>query len=213
MKLLSGSLCFLASLVISVPAWAHVVLVDPAPRTSSDALKAGPCGAIPRTSSASRYRPGQTVTVRWTETVEHPGDFRISFSPAGDEGFDDASQILLDDIKDISGTAPHAYEAQVKLPDVTCSACTLQLRQFMKGSAQPYYYSCADIALAVDAGGADDGGGGGGSDGSGIYPGGDNTYEERDTGYCQIGGPAASAPGFSLWMTLVLFGIVRRWRN
>lgn len=219
MKLLNGSLWLSLALLWPSSASAHIVLLEPAPRSASDSLKAGPCGDVPRTSSGATYQPGQTITVRWTETVEHPGNFRISFSPANDEGFDDASQILADGIKDIPGEAPHQYEAQVKLPDVTCSACTLQLRQFMKGSARPYYYSCADLVLAVggsdggEAGGSDDGGGnsdrgGGGADGSGVYPDGDNGYQDRDTGYCQMALGSASSPGFGVWMTLLLFGVL-----
>lgn len=118
-----------------------------APRSTSDSLKTAPCGDIPRTSTPNILSPGQAITVNWEETINHPGYFRIAFSPAADLGFD--QNVLLDNIPH-SDTLPlpRPYQTQVTLPDMTCIDCTLQLTQVMTDSNPPRnYYSCADIVL------------------------------------------------------------------
>src|SRR4051794_8606202 len=73
-----------AILLASGPAAAHVTLNYPAPRTLSN--KAGPCGAAGSTrgSTVTTFEPGQTITVMFDETVDHPGHFRIAFNADGD---------------------------------------------------------------------------------------------------------------------------------
>lgn len=45
--------------------------------------KAYPCGAIGQaaTPALHNFRPGQTITIRYTETIGHPGNFRVAFAP------------------------------------------------------------------------------------------------------------------------------------
>ncbi len=105
--------------------------------------------------------------VRWQAFVPHPGHFRIAFDPDGDDdlagpnGYDDlytpGTQVLLDGIPAMG--AQQDYEAQVTLPDVTCTTCTLQLIQVMTDKmpwgpqgGTDLYHQCADIIL--DPGGA-----------------------------------------------------------
>lgn len=146
----------LASLV-PCAAQAHAHLISPAPRTTQS-LKAGPCGGVPRTGKPTVFEPGQTITVVWAETQTHPGSYRIAFSPANDLGFDD--NVLKSNIPNPGGVQA-TNSTQVTLPNVTCSACTLQLIQVMTNTNPPSnYYSCADIALepkAQDAGTPDAG--------------------------------------------------------
>lgn len=193
----------LGTLLGSAPsALAHINLDSPADRDCTGE-KTGPCGsgcAPPRTN-VTALEPGSTITVRWTETINHPGHYRISFDDDGDDAFQDPTSyddiqesptlpVLLDGIEDKSGGQ---YEAQVTLPDVECENCTLQLIQVMtdkppfgSGGGNDVYYRCADLTLRRGAGGGDAGpgpgpgtdagnGGGGGGDGGGCSAAGDTS--------------------------------------
>ncbi len=163
-RLLSG-LGLAALLTAPVTSHAHANLITPPPRDNSSGYKdpQGPCGPPPRTAP-TMYSAGQKLTVTWEESVYHPGCYLIDFSPANDQNW----QILA--------TLPHAaatsptpipYSAQVTLPEgVTCTGCTLRVRQLMLGSQaatcppatiQPgdTYYSCADIAITGTQGTVD----------------------------------------------------------
>lgn len=155
---------------------AHISLDMPVSRyyqaSSSQAdqvkQKAGPCGVSGdgRTltdSLISTYKPGETITVTWRETIQHPGHFRIAFDSDGQDfafpGEDSPSGvvILADNIADKSSAN---YSQQVTLPDIECSNCTLQLIQVMTTDPPPYsatgdlYFNCADIVLKADAAGS-----------------------------------------------------------
>jgi hypothetical protein len=177
------------------------------------------------------YAPGQTIDVSLVEFIGHPGYFRIAFDNDGDDGFIPPASINPVDPKrkcpsgpgDNCGksdfynspavlpgmdnlnphlTAPNGkYKWSVKLPDVECTNCTLQILQVMEDDAfhGPYdptpgvgipdvYYQCIDLVLkrgvVADggAGPAPDGGGGAGpveSDG-GVGP------AERDGGVSPV---------------------------
>lgn len=175
----------LAALGLALPgvAGAHARLVDPTPITNDDNAKSGPCGcffggapedptedvtplACPAQFTVTELEPGQTITVVFEETVNHNGDFRLSFS---DMSPDQATKAEMDLAVNVLYEEPDAVAggtvmAMVTLPDVECDTCTLQLRQFMEGASTPYYYSCAALRLvAPSQGGAGGGGAGGGS--------------------------------------------------
>lgn len=135
-----------AGLLVASGAQAHAFWVDPPPRQAA-ALKTGPCGGIARTGTAVTYQAGSTVQLTWTETISHPGWYRIAFSPGADNDFD--SHILVDHIANPTGLQP-SNVLDVTLPSTPCEACTLQLIQVMTETT-PYssYYSCADIRLVV----------------------------------------------------------------
>lgn len=193
-----GSIC-LSSAVSS----AHVDLQSPIPRLGGRAadpqLKRGPCGqnADSRTANVNVFTPGQTITVRWTEYVDHPAYYRIAFDPDGDNfpmrtGVPNAAQpeaanvvdaaekalfngsdsLLLATVPEVNGTAS---SATVTLPNIECENCTLQLIQFMYNNTAQGYYQCADIALrraaTVDPGGGDNSGGETADAGTGAEPG------------------------------------------
>ncbi|MEJ2681349.1 MAG: lytic polysaccharide monooxygenase [Gammaproteobacteria bacterium] len=114
------------------------------PRDFATGHKIAPCGDIPRTQNTKTFIAGDTLTVEWEETINHPGYFRILFSPANDEGFENS--VLLDNIPEVP--ADRFYQADVQLPTEPCEACTLQLIQVMLDNPnRPYYYSCSDIRL------------------------------------------------------------------
>ena len=152
---------------------AHVCLDAPIPRACDGAQqKQGPCGS--RTgrapSKVTTFRPGETITVRINERINHPSHYRIAFNPNGDTFEDPTSRednqgkhphVLLDNIQDESAAQ---QSVKVTLPNITCNNCTLQLIQVMydKGGngfagndgvgarGDDLYYACADIVLAGD---------------------------------------------------------------
>jgi len=178
----------LMALVIAAPATAaaHAYVIDPPPRDVANpdldarAHKTGPCGGVPRTGAPKKYTPGQTITVRWEETISHTGCFQIGFSAANDANF-----TVLKQKPDPAGGAGTIYMDTVTLPTTPCPACTLVVRQIMDGNpcveppaANPpanTYFSCADICIGnagdpctvASDGGAGDGGSSSSSSSSG----------------------------------------------
>lgn len=154
----------------SSPSGAHARL-NPSktlkPRSADSNLKSGPCGNVAPTTTRTTYAPGEMVTIEWEETINHPGWYRIAFSPSGDTGFD--ANVLKDNITDtqngsVTYSDPstfHKYSTTVTLPETLCESCTLQLIQVMTDRNPPTnYYSCADIRIVeggADAGGETDG--------------------------------------------------------
>jgi hypothetical protein len=184
------------------------------------------------------YEPGQTITVKFTEYISHPGYFRFAFDNDGDNDFvtpksikppnppptpppafqsirqcplpggvDQCGQTdfynsptVLPNMDNLdwhwAGTNGKVWTYQVKLPDVECTQCTLQLIQVMEDNAAhgPYtpapgfmgdtslndqYFTCIDIILkrngSAGTGGASGSGGATGTGGltgmGGMLPG------------------------------------------
>lgn len=153
----------LASASFSATADAHIRLDAPAARFafSNAGQKTGPCGSGTATGTVTEVQAGSTLTVQWTETINHPGHYRIALDPdGGDDGLvDPASEtdfytndnVLLDQIADKAGGA---YSADVTIPDTNCDKCTLQLIQVMTdklpwgpANGDDIYYWCADIRI------------------------------------------------------------------
>lgn len=143
---------------------AHIMLMSPTARYTD--LKYGPCGRggtmDVRTNNVTTFKPGETITVTWQETVPHPGHYRIAFDPNGQRFTDPSSftdtaprmYVLKDDIADKTGT--QVYTDTVTLPNVECTNCTLQVMQVMTdkppyGDGNDLYYQCADLVLRADA--------------------------------------------------------------
>jgi hypothetical protein len=177
---------FLASLVGVLVALfvrsasAHIQITYPVPRegTATPQLKSQPCGTtgLNRSTNPARittFRPGETITVRWTETVGHPGHFRIAFLQNGNAFTDPTSYtdiqatpvlpVLKDGIADMAQTGT-MYMTQVTLPQVECNNCTLQVIQVMTdkppfspsppvGTGDDVYHQCADLILSYGDGG------------------------------------------------------------
>ncbi len=222
-------------------ALAHTLLVNPAPVTDNDNAKSGPCGcefggepACPANFPQTELTAGQNVLITWKETVNHAGNFRIAFSTKPVDqvtGADFDGNVLYEkaDENTISGAT---LSTSLVVPDMPCSACTIQLRQFMEGAANPYYYSCASVRIVAPAGegGAGGAGGGGGAGGEGeggegqggdtgeggsTGPGPAATPPKIDTGgLCSMGvaAPGGSALGFAAIGALALIALARRGR-
>lgn len=211
-RLLIGSSVFAAAVSFAGVGRAHITLTSPAPRHGPEQQKVSPCGARndARGEVVTVFEPGETITVTWDETFDHPGHYRIMFD---DDGFDDfpdpANEFdlcepgvdrgcLMDGIKDKEGGS---YSVQVTLPDIECENCTLQLIQVMTDRRPAtMYYACADLALRSSGGEpgeatstASTGAGGGGAGGGGDAATGASSSAAAGAGGGAVTGASSSA--------------------
>jgi hypothetical protein len=111
-----------------------------------------PCGGVFRTvtQQTTQLTAGQTLTVSFMETIDHPGFYQIWFTPNAD---DSAMVLLKDNIPDVQGGAlPHNYSTTVTIPNVNCTNCAIRMVQMMTESNPPVpYYSCANVQIAGGA--------------------------------------------------------------
>lgn len=186
MKRIGLSLVILLSWQAS--ALAHIHLVTPISHTDQltgdqKTMHCGDATAYDRAAHPERvttYKPGETITVTWMETINHTGHYRISFQPDG-IGFSIPPKSLLNatgypDV-DMTGTTDATTGAmvladmvldgtltkQITLPNMECANCTLQFIQVMTDGGQyilpgggagmngSLYFSCADIILSNTA--------------------------------------------------------------
>lgn len=151
----SSSLAALVALVVisfgAREAGAHARLrpdSDVTPRSTSDGIKTNPpCGGLARSTNVPIFTPGQTITLKWEETVQHPGRFEFYLSTAGEQNLTLVKTIPDDQ----NGTAdlPHQYSTTITLPNTTCEECTLQFIQQMteNPALTAPYYSCGDFKI------------------------------------------------------------------
>jgi len=212
------------ALLAARPAAAHLGLIDPPSRYGQDVLKDGPCGQFRglRSTNVVTAEAGSTLTIQWSEYVDHPGHFRIAFDDDGDNDFRDPRcltncesgpgaptfetdmdpTVLYDMIPDTRGTVT---TFDVVLPDVECANCTLQVIQVMYDK-RPYvsggddiYYQCIDLVLTreppdPDAGTMMDDAGGGADAGRNDAGGGARDSGRSDSGRTD-GGPGGGGGG------------------
>lgn len=147
-------LVLIATLFLPLTAFSHARLKPSPgvlPRSNSAGIKSGPCGPAPRSLNPPTVQGGTDLLVTWEETIEHPGRYEIYFSEKNDENF-----VLLATVADVQGgMLPHQYSALVKIPNVNCSACTLQMIQVMtENPLNPsLYFSCADLKVVATGAG------------------------------------------------------------
>lgn len=148
---LPGAAALVVCTLAAGAAVAHVRLLSPEARSRDDGIKVGPCGRYaPGTGPRTELAAGSRVTVRFEETVDHPGYFRIAFAPDGDAGYDE--HVLVPEIAvRRDDPRPHQYSVDVQLPDTPCDGCSLQVVQSMlEDPARPrLYFSCADLRLVA----------------------------------------------------------------
>lgn len=166
-----------ALLLSSSSAFAHIEMEFPTPRFNNGQNKWCPCGVgddvsrnndgcelessdTDRGSTSNTFQAGETIRVRWRETIGHAGRFRLAFDPDGADQGDFNDNILID-LSDPAGNTGNAGEgnlwvADITLPDVTCDQCTLQLIQVMNNntvtevsdpSGFANYFQCANLVL------------------------------------------------------------------
>jgi hypothetical protein len=171
----------LAASAVALPALAHTRVKDPPPIGGADDLKLGPCGCsfapgstnpCPTTYPVTTLEAGSLVNVTWTETVNHDGMFRVAFSTKTPEAVteSDLDAGMVWEGTDTNMTAPADISEVVTVPNTPCDKCTLQVRQFMEGSVNPYYFSCAAVKI-VPAGSGTGGSGPGAATSVGAGPG------------------------------------------
>lgn len=198
---------------------AHTLMTTPAPRNNDDGIKSGPCGDVAPTGTPTELSAGETFVVDWLETIDHPGYYRVAFSLAGDQGFED--NVLADNVTDIAcGAPPCSYTAQITVPDQPCENCSLQLIQYM-GNAPPYslYYSCADITIVAAPGDPGDPGDEPPPDepnpdepGDPSDPRSDEPVAEEIAGGCSVSTGSPGATHIALLLAAILFATRRRRR-
>ena len=127
---------------------AHSRLLSPTPRSTNPGIKAGPCGGFPRGATPAVWTVGTTVTIRWEETIQHPGKYLFAISPANDTGF---VQVASVPDNQNNNTLPHPFKTSLTIPNTPCEACTLQMIQSMEEDPNnpSFYFSCADIKIVA----------------------------------------------------------------
>lgn len=168
-------------------------------------LKTAPCGASTAGTpqQLEGWVAGATVTVEFTETINHPSHYRVALSRTGESAFTDPENEddkttdgidLLDGIEDTNDMNNGKLTVEVKLPDEPCENCVLQLLQYMYDKpATPFYYNCADVVIGEGEGGGD---GVGGSDAGGVG-GADATGTGGEDGADTGGAPSGLTGGSS----------------
>ena len=149
---------------------AHIQMTFPPPRTLDQ--KNRPCGGLNsvRGANVTVLAPGATIEVRWNETINHPGHYRISFDVDGQDfiipptanGSTEGMLNVIEDLIADRATTPgnNAYTQMITLPNMTCENCTLQLIQLMTdkppytvdATSDDIYFQCADVALRAPGG-------------------------------------------------------------
>lgn len=149
-----------------------------------DPQKAAPCGADPKAEMSKAVTPvkgGSLLHLKVLETIYHPGHYRVALAvnsreelPPDPMTFERTTEkgprsvwgviqsppqlpVLADGLFPhyTRPASPQTYEADVRLPNITCPRCTLQVIQFMADHAynQPggySYHHCADLSITAD---------------------------------------------------------------
>jgi len=150
-----------------------------------DPQKADPCGGTTRGSTPASnvvtpIRGGSQLHIKVKETVYHPGHYRIALAadPSGlppepetvtrntEKGPYSVSAkieknptppVLVDGLFVHSERFPsgHIWETDVRIPNIDCENCTLQVIQWMaEHSFNPQggysYYHCAELKITAD---------------------------------------------------------------
>jgi len=150
-----------------------------------DPQKAGPCGSGTNpgtpTNAVTEVRGGDAVHLKIQETIYHPGHYRVALSvrdraelPADPETVTrqgtrgpisvtgkietDIKPPLLADGLFVHTTRPAAgsfFETDIKLPNINCVKCTLQVIQWMaehgpNPEGDYSYHHCADLKITAN---------------------------------------------------------------
>jgi MYXO-CTERM domain-containing protein len=182
----------LASAFAALPAQAHITMVGALKSRGGD-QKSSPCDGKRGEGPVYTFAPGSTITLALDENIPHPGYFRIAFDDDGQDGFKEPQSIkpveanracpydandqcgesdfcnnetvLWDNLNPHPAVGAKPMSWNVKLPDVECDNCTIQVLQIMEdtihgaycpqgapcaskdSSAEDIYHRCIDIKL------------------------------------------------------------------
>lgn len=149
-----------------------------------DPQKAGPCGGTTAdpgtpTGMVTPMTGGSMLHIKVKETVYHPGFYRVALAvldrselpadpedvtrpgprgPVSVSGKIDPNPkppVLLDGLWEHRQRSTEAFETDVKLPNINCEHCTLQVIQFMEEhgvntDGRFTYHHCADLKITAD---------------------------------------------------------------
>lgn len=150
-----------------------------------DPQKLGPCGGTSKdagkpTGAVTEVTGGEMLHVKVKETVYHPGHFRIALSvldraelPADPEDVtrdgprgpisvsakvdpNPKPPVLVDGLWDHHTRVPgQEFETDLKLPNINCAHCSLQVIQFMEEhginpDGRFTYHHCADLKITAN---------------------------------------------------------------
>jgi hypothetical protein len=127
-----ASIVLLAALLASSPAQAHVVLLDPPPRTPDAGLTIDPCGGKSMGASMATYTAGTDIEITFNLTQQHRSTTNLYISY---DNFATRTMLARKSTPD-SGV----YKMTVPLPAQPLGPAVFQL-------IHQSYYSCADITL------------------------------------------------------------------
>lgn len=142
--------------------------------TTGGPQKTAPCGGNgTATNAVTTVEAGQPLEVRWTETIGHPGHFRIGIARSPSDFVTPTAVVMNNDCKSapiesspqyptlVDGLLAHTNSpsnvqrsATVTVPMMSCENCTLQLLQFMSNHTPGcFYFQCATLRIVMpDAG-------------------------------------------------------------
>ncbi len=188
MGIVRSTLLALALAATCAPfAGAHFKLLEPASwieeNNLGDPQKLGPCGGTSAnpgtpTNLVTKVQGGQKLHIKLTETVYHPGHYRIALAKShgqlppdpsaqtrdSDKGPWSVSAPIQNPVKPpllADGLFAHTsrtstpWETDVVVPNVACAHCTLQITQFMAEHGLNkdggfYYHHCAELQISAD---------------------------------------------------------------
>ncbi|HVK87274.1 MAG TPA: SCE4755 family polysaccharide monooxygenase-like protein [Kofleriaceae bacterium] len=203
-----SSVVALSVLLAAAPAAAHFKLVAPAATLEQEPLgdpqKDPPCGGVgTATNAVTTVRTGSTLTITISETIFHPGHYRVALAQTeaelpppptvtgaqcGMAAIDPNPALpVLADGKLVHTSAFSGQQSfDVQLPaGMECENCVLQVLEFMSNHAAPcFYHHCATVTISNDAPLPPDAGTGATPD-SGTGGGGNDDLEG---GCCGVGG-------------------------
>lgn len=164
--------------LVLVLALGHIKLSAPQStmmqNTLGDPQKTAPCGGNGTpTNAVTEVQAGSQLEVRWTETIGHPGHFRIGIARSPSDFVTPTAVVMNNDCKSAPIEANPSYptlvdglfahtnmpsnvqrSTTITVPMMSCENCTLQLLQFMSNHAPGcFYYQCANLRIVMpDAG-------------------------------------------------------------
>jgi hypothetical protein len=150
-----------------------------------DPQKSGPCGGTSKdagtpTGDITELTGGSTLHIKVKETVYHPGHFRVALAvldraelPADPEDItkegprgpisvsgkidpDPKPPVIVDGLWEHHERQPgREFETDIKVPNINCDHCTLQVIQFMEEhgvnpDGRFTYHHCADLKIKAD---------------------------------------------------------------
>jgi uncharacterized protein (TIGR03382 family) len=207
----------LALLLVPGIASAHFHLdAPPAEYTQTslgDPQKSAPCGPVgeggTETGMITSVMTGTSFTLKITETVTHPGHYRIAIAqteadlppePAVTPGSTACGSVPIDPNPSLPVLADGVFvhtkaftgpqTTQIQLPaGMTCTNCVVQVLEFMSNHAAPcFYHHCAIVNVT------------------------DNPTDAGVDGHGADGGSCSSTGSSSPWIAFALLALCRRRR-